>query len=236
MTERDYRKLEFTKGDVFWATLPKYNQSSVQSGTRPVVVVSSLKGNLNSDVVMICPLTTKIKPLCVNADIEFRLEDRPSQVLCNQIQTVPKSALFNYAGHMSYADIDKIEAGILISLGIAKEVVSQVKSSQEALAEQKADRAALDDLIPRASEIIKQLTEIINRQTIKKVPKNLLPTKKKNYKRRTLEETEQFISEWEDPHNDRNVVAEAFGFSGYGAAYNFYWNHKKKLKERHNEN
>lgn len=230
MTEKDYRKLEFVKGDVFWANLPKYNQSSVQSGTRPVVVVSSLKGNLSSDIVMIAPLTTRIKPLCVNADIDFKIDDRQSQVLCNQIQTVPKSALFNYAGHVSYSDMEKIEKAILISLGIAKPVVEVIKSNQEALAEQKADRKALDDLIPRAAEIIKQLTEIINRQTIKKIPKNLLPAKKKAYTRRTPEEIADFIREWEDPHNDRNEVALAYGFSGYGAAYNLYWNHKKKVK------
>lgn len=231
MTERDYRKLEFTKGDVFWATLPKYNQSSVQSGTRPVVIVSSLKGNLSSDVVMIAPLTTRIKNLCVNADIEFKIDGRQSQVLCNQIQTVPKSVLFNYAGHMSWQDLERIEEAMLISLGISKAFTESTISKAEALAAQKEDRKALDDLIPRAAEIIKQLTEIINRQTIKKVPKNLLPEKKKKHIRRTKEEIEHFISEWEDPSNDRNEVAEAFGFSGYGAAYNLYWNHKKKMKE-----
>ena len=235
MTEKDYRKLEFVKGDVFWANLPKYNQSSVQSGTRPVVIVSSLKGNLSSDVVMIAPLTTRIKNLCVNADIEFKIDDRQSQVLCNQIQTVPKSALFNYAGHMSWQDIEKVDEAILISLGISKAFTDSTISKAEALATQKEDRKALDDLIPRATEIIKQLTEIINRQTIKKIPKNLLLTKKKAYTRRTPEEIADFIREWEDPYNDRNDVASAYGFSGYGAAYNLYWNHKKKMKEASNE-
>ena len=232
MTEKDYRKLEFVKGDVFWANLPKYNQSSVQSGTRPVVVVSSLKGNISSDVVMVAPLTTRIKPLCINADIDFKIDDRRSQVLCNQIQTVPKSALFNYAGHMSWQDIDKVDAAMLISLGISKEFTESTISKAEALAAQKEDRKALDDLIPKAAEIIKKLTEIINRQTIKKIPKNLLPAKKKAYTRRTPEEIADFIREWEDPHNDKNEVALAYGFSGYGAAYNLYWNHKKKVKKQ----
>lgn len=228
MTEKDFRKLEFTRGSVYWANLANYRQSSVQSGTRPVVIVSSLKGNLNSDVVMIAPLTTKIKPLCINADIDFMVDNRPSQVLCNQIQTVPKSALFNYVGELSIKDIGEVEKCILISLGIAKPTVEVIKSNQEALAEQKADRKALDDLLPRAAEMIKKLTEVISRQTVKKLPKNLLPTKKKAYTRRTPEELEHFFREWEDPHNDRNEVALAFGFNSYGAAYNLYWNHKKK--------
>lgn len=229
MTQKDFRKLEFTKGSVYWANLPKYRQSSVQSGTRPVVVVSSLKGNLNSDVVMIAPLTTKIKPLCINADIDFMVDNRPSQVLCNQIQTVPKSALFNYVGELSIKDIDEVEKCILISLGIAKPAVEVVKSNQEALAAQKEDRKALDDLIPRANEIIKQLTEIINRQTIKKVPKIKNGRK---YTRRTEEEIQDFLREWEDPYNNKNEVAEAFGFTGYAAAYNFFWNHKKKQEAK----
>lgn len=231
MLNKDFKKLEFTKGSVYWANLHKYQQSSVQSGVRPVVVISSMRGSLSSDVIMVAPLTTRIKPLSINANIDFMIDSRPSQVLCSQIQTVPKSALFNYVGEVSVKDLEEIEKCILIALGIAKPAVDVIKSNQEALAKQKEDRQALNDLIPRASQIIKELTEIIDRQTLKKVPKNFGSSeKKKGYRRRTPEETADFIREWEDSQNNRNEVAEVFGFSGYAAAYNFYWNHKHKLQ------
>ena len=48
------------RGQMWWAELPKdrCNPHS-QHGLRPVVVVSSDKGNLHSPNIIVCPLTTQ---------------------------------------------------------------------------------------------------------------------------------------------------------------------------------
>jgi septal ring factor EnvC (AmiA/AmiB activator) len=119
----------------------------------------------------------------------------------------------------------RVEQGVLTSLGILKPIVDRAKASQEALLQAKKDKEALENLIPQAKDIINKLTEIVNRSKVSKV--RLEASRK--YIRRSKEEIEEFIKEWEDDGNDRNEVAEAFGFNSYSSAYNFWVNHKKRL-------
>lgn len=216
---------EYLRGGIYWANLSKYPQSSVQGGYRPVVIVSSVAGCISSDVVTICPLTTKIKDLSVNVTVKPLINGRPQQVLTNQLVTVPKSLLTNPSGWLDKEDLAKVEQGVMTSLGILKPIVDKAKASQEALLQAKKDKEDLENLIPQAKDIINKLTEIVNRSKVSKVG----PEAPRKYIRRSKEEIEEFIKEWEDNGNDRNEVAEAFGFNSYSSAYNFWVNHKKRL-------
>lgn len=222
-----------TKGEVYWTSLYKDFGTSIQGGYRPVVVISSPVGCLSSDVVMVVPLSTKIKLHNCNAQLNFKLrDDVPQMAICNQIRTVAKERLENFSGVLDIEDLEKIETAILVSLGIAKPVADSIKLSQERLAQQKADRDALENLIPQAKSIITNLTEILNRQEIKRTRSAKHDyTRKYNRVKRSDQDIEDFMKEFSDPHNNRNEVAEAFGFSNYSSAYNFYWNRKKKEKK-----
>ena len=52
--------LEITRGTIVMVDLPTGN-NSVQGGTRPAVVLSNDKGNKFSPVLIIVPLTSKVK-------------------------------------------------------------------------------------------------------------------------------------------------------------------------------
>ena len=216
---------EYLRGGIYWANLAKYPQSSVQGGYRPVVIVSSVAGCISSDVVTICPMTTKIKDLSVNVNIKPLVKGRPQQVLTNQLITIPKSLLTSPSGCLDMEDLANVEQGVMTSLGILKPIVDKAKASQEALLQAKKDKEAMENLIPQAKDIINKLTEIVNRSKVSKVR----PDVSRRYVRRSEGEIEEFIKEWEDNGNDRNEVAEAFGFNSYSSAYNFWVNHKKRL-------
>ena len=224
-----YQKFQYERGSVWMANLPNYFGTSLQSGVRPVVIVSSEQGLLSSDVITVVPLTTKIKTLSVNANLNFTLDPtRKNQALCSQITTLPREKLFKWVGKLDSIDLQAIETSILVSLGIARAVVSSIQANQNALAEAKADREKLENLMPKAREILKDLSEIvekINQSNVKiKVLKG--PNSKGRVKR-SPEVIAQFMEEWDSPYNDRNEVAKAFGFSSYGSAYSFYYTHKK---------
>ena len=109
------------RGEIYFVKMPEHTTVSKHScewGHRPVVVVSSEAGNRSSDIVMACPITTRIKHLSCNVDIEWSLDGRESQVLCNQIITLPKSELRFCRGRLSTDDLRKVNIGMLISLGI----------------------------------------------------------------------------------------------------------------------
>lgn len=108
------------RGCIYFVEMPKYNikQHSCERGYRPVVVVSSHIGNKTSDIIMCCPITTKLKDLSCNVDIAWTIDGRPSQILCNQIITLPKEALTEVRGIVTLEEQKRIDIALLISLGI----------------------------------------------------------------------------------------------------------------------
>ena len=207
-------KLEYARGSIFYCNLPEIQgYHSVEKGYRPVVIVSSLAGIISSDIVMVCPLTTKRKKLSCNVDITYG----NSQILCNQIMTVPKRALTVRIGRISEKEMLEMDTAILVSLGIAPSVTDKIQKSQEDLANAKKDVALLQQLLPEAKSLIAKLSEVTKRVEGTKVIKRV---------KRKPEEIEAFVREWNDPHNNKREVAEAFGFNTYSAAYQFWKKHK----------
>lgn len=109
------------RGDVYMVQMPIQDNTiphSVEQGYRPVVVVSSEVGCRTSGIVMVCPITTKIKKLSCNVDTSWTACGKPSQILCNQIVTMPKSQMVNYKGFVPKDEMQKVNVAMLVSLGI----------------------------------------------------------------------------------------------------------------------
>lgn len=219
--------LNYTRGSVYWAYLNSYEHSSVQRGSRPVIIVSSLVGSYTSDVVMIVPITTKNKKLSVNAELDFKISDKTQTALCNQIQVIPKNQLGSYAGQLSKEDLNSVDEKILIALGLSKAYVEKTNTKLHKDNELRNNKEALDKLIPQAKEIIKQLSELV----LSARASNKTGDLGKNNgtkRRRSSEEIKEFMDAWSDPMSVKRDVADVFGFPTYSAAYQFYTFHKKK--------
>ena len=212
---------DYIRGGIWWINLSKYPQSAVQGGYRPVVIVSSQPGCRSSEVITVCPLTTKIKELSVNVSVKPLINGRPQQVLTNQIVTVPKDLLTSPSGCLDKEDMEKVELGIMISLGLVKSEKVVHRTNSKLLAEAEKDEKLLEELIPQAEVVLEKLKNILNRSTSSSTGRK--------YKKRSAEEVADFIKEWEDDRNNRNEVAKSFGFNSYGSAYNFWSNHKKRV-------
>ncbi len=90
---------------------------SEQQGGRPAIIVSNDVGNEHSPVVELVYLTTQEKrPLPTH--VEIRSLARPSIALCEQISTVHKSRLGDYAGQASTQEMENIDKAIAVSLGL----------------------------------------------------------------------------------------------------------------------
>lgn len=223
-------KFDYQRGSIWFYNFKGAERSSLQRGYRPVVILSSLAGCMSADFVMIAPITSQLKPHQVNINIGKIFENGPeSQVLSNQIYTVPKYDLSKPSGVLSPEKMKEVERGLLVSLGIAKPVAEGIKARQEDLIEAKKDRERLESLIPEGEKLLNELKRVLERVEGRKKLHTKLKADEKKSKRRTPEEIKEFIKEWEDKHNDKNEVALAFGFNTYSAAYQFYKYHKDKV-------
>ena len=106
--------------DIWYAKLPMDRRTSVQGGSRPVLIISNDICNENSPVVTVVPLTTQFKHLGQPTHVMLKLRDgTQSMLLAEQIMTVEKKLLDRKIEH--YQDggtIRKIETAIREQIGM----------------------------------------------------------------------------------------------------------------------
>lgn len=114
------------RGDIWFANLGSHPQSSVQSGCRPVIVISNNIGNAHSDTVNVLPLTRHMKKPDLPCHTELTAGDiidthqilDTSMVLAEQITTIGKNHLFNYVGKIADTTVlHRINAAVAAQLG-----------------------------------------------------------------------------------------------------------------------
>lgn len=113
--------LEITRGSIIMVDLPMGN-GSVQGGTRPAVVISNDKGNKFSPVLIVVPLTSKVKKFMPT---HYTIEPstingltKTSIVLAEQIITIGKDMVRNIVGTLDEIDINFINRKVITSLAL----------------------------------------------------------------------------------------------------------------------
>lgn len=94
-------------------------QGSEQGGLRPVIVISGPSQNAHYSVVIICPLTSKVKPYkgcpVIQPDIGNKLKV-VSQAIPFQVRTVAKTRLKKKVGIITDEQLSEIIKGLNIYL------------------------------------------------------------------------------------------------------------------------
>lgn len=128
-------KKEFRRGEVYLAYLPEEDDSNIQAGLRPIVIMSNDNNNMYCSNIQYVPITSQLKRL--DLPVHIKLENtcltKSSMAICEQVQmksirtvasyiqkaeeyTARKSV---YLGRLSYADMCKISYGVAVQLGYA---------------------------------------------------------------------------------------------------------------------
>lgn len=109
--------MEIRRGQVWWWNCPAHSRSHIQSGTRPVVIVSNDICNGLSPVVTVVPLTTSVKkPYPQQVPVVFL--DRVSIALADQLTSIPVSELGKQVCTLCDFQMDQIDKAIAIQLGL----------------------------------------------------------------------------------------------------------------------
>ena len=121
MNTLNNNNLEITRGTIIMVDLPLGN-GSVQGGTRPAVVISNNRGNKFSPVLIVVPLTSKVKKyMPTHHTIEPSMINgltKTSIALAEQIITIGKDTVRNIVGTLEEIDINFINRKVMTSLAL----------------------------------------------------------------------------------------------------------------------
>lgn len=101
-------------GEIWLARLDP-SEGSEQAGTRPVVVVSGNLMNEYMKIVLVCPLTSKIKDYRTNIVLDPSTENglmKESEVLTVHIRSISKNRLIKKRGFVTNSQIALIHERI----------------------------------------------------------------------------------------------------------------------------
>ena len=112
------------RGDIFYADLRPV-VGSEQGGVRPVVIIQSDIGNRYSPTVICAAITSKINKAKMPTHVEIAAMDdqlvKDSVVLLEQIRTIDKKRLREKICHLEDEVMERIDAGLLVSIGLRGE-------------------------------------------------------------------------------------------------------------------
>lgn len=112
-------------GDIYMARLDEDVEGSLQSGMRPVIVVSNNKANEFSPVISIIPMSSKIKKrnLPTHVFIPNCGLAKPSLVLAEQVTALNQSRLERKIGSIEKTEYEsKIKRALAIQLNMYDEI------------------------------------------------------------------------------------------------------------------
>ena len=102
------------QGEIWYANLNP-TKGSEQSGFRPLVIISGNLLNEHLNVVITCPLTTKVKNFKGNVVLEPNKTNKlnkESEILIFHIRSVSKDRLVRKIGNITEAELTSIKNGL----------------------------------------------------------------------------------------------------------------------------
>ena len=112
-------KPELRRGQIYLADLSPV-VGSEQGGVRPVVVIQNEWGNRHSPTVIVAAITSRRGKHRIPTHVPIKMvgHGKNSIVLLEQIRTIDKCRLKQFAGTLGKMELDKIDKGLEVSLGI----------------------------------------------------------------------------------------------------------------------
>lgn len=111
------------RGEIYLVNLNNFNNNnSIQTGLRPVLVVSNDINNRHSTNITVVPLTSKLSKKQIPTHIFVGVKDgliKDSLILCEQIMTITKDMLHKKLINLTNDKMKEVNRGLDIQLGIA---------------------------------------------------------------------------------------------------------------------
>jgi mRNA interferase MazF len=100
------------RGDIFWVNLDPTVGGETKK-TRPALVLSNDVGNEVSDIVIIAPITSKIKQI-YPFEVKVEVQKKPGKIMINQCRAIDKSRLLDKIEAVDHEIMHAVEGAIKI--------------------------------------------------------------------------------------------------------------------------
>jgi len=113
-------ELRLRRGDVFYANLPELEDSNIQHGERPIIIVANEWALKYSPVIQYIPITTKMDKPKIPVHVELNNYSflKPSVALVEQVGCIDKKRLLNKKGTLLESDMEKIDSALIKQFNI----------------------------------------------------------------------------------------------------------------------
>ena len=115
------------RGEVFWWNCPDHNRPHLLKKTRPALVVSNDTCNLNSAVITVAPLTTKVKR-AFPTQVPIVINDGVSIVLLDKVTSIPVEELGTKIGTLKDWQMAQVDQSLRVQLGLEDIRLNEDKS------------------------------------------------------------------------------------------------------------
>ena len=112
---------EVYRGDIFYGKFPKpQGKSSVQGGTRPVLILQNDIGNKYSPTVIIAKITSQINKANIPTHVKIKKDGlkNESVIMLEQIATLDKKDLLTKVDSLDFRELRAVEKALKISMGL----------------------------------------------------------------------------------------------------------------------
>ncbi len=102
------------QGEIYFANLNP-TKGREQKGKRPVVIISGNALNDNTDICIVCPLTSKIKNFkgcLVLLPNQLNKLELKSEILTFQIRAISRKRLIEKIGNITKAELQEVKMGL----------------------------------------------------------------------------------------------------------------------------
>ncbi len=110
------------RGQIYWVDFSP-TKGSEQSGRRPAAIVSNDVNNQHASVVVMVPITSKLKHKGLVLNVHLPANDplpEPGLVLCGQVRTISKDRLETYRADLSPSQLREVDRALALLLSLPK--------------------------------------------------------------------------------------------------------------------
>lgn len=125
---------EFLRGEVYYLLYENPGVPYNNKAHRPVLIVSSNKGNETTPFVQILSMTTQPRYGFMFPQVEAT--GKTSWVKCNEIQSVSKDDLGKYLCTLSESEMEAIDRAMMVALGLNNSITEEENEEIERLKEE----------------------------------------------------------------------------------------------------
>jgi mRNA interferase MazF len=104
------------RGEVWWVNFEPSVGSEIRK-VRPAVIVSNDSANAHLNRIQVIPLTSNTGK-CYPSEAVVTFNSAENKAMADQIATVDKQRLQNFAGSISNKDLKLVERAIKVQLGL----------------------------------------------------------------------------------------------------------------------